>query len=135
MCRDVAYSLGGVWARSSLKNDFLRQVAGAAGLAAIVVVLLAARGHAQTTLVWSGSINNSWDTSTANNWNGPSGPSLYANGYAVVFSNTGTHTSITIAAGGVSPGSVQFTANTTPYTFRVERSPARARPRSAGRAW
>ena len=88
------------------------------------------------TYVWSGlagsSGTGSWDTWSAN-WSS-STSSNYTPGGAVIFTDTGTNTAITITGSGVSPFGVQFTNNTTPYSFRVERSPVRRRSRSAGRA-
>ena len=72
----------------------------------------------QSTLSWAGTSAtnpNLWDTSTPN-WSGALG-NTYANGEAVIFTDSGINTNITITGSGVSPGLVQFTANTTPYSF------------------
>ena len=56
-----------------------------------------------------------WDSSTQN-WSGLGG-NMYSDGNNVVFSDSGTNINITVTSGGVSPASVLFTANTTPYSI------------------
>ena len=67
------------------------------------------------TFVWSGTGGTSWDTWTPN-WSILTS-STYANGGAVIFADSGVNTNITITGSGVSPFSVQFTNNTTAYSF------------------
>jgi autotransporter-associated beta strand protein len=57
-------------------------------------------------LIWTGATNGAWDTSTPN-WTGDN--TFYANGSNVTFDDTATGTtSVSVAAGGVSPNSVVF---------------------------
>ena len=79
-----------------------------------VAVFTPANCHASSGPA-AGNGASSWDTWTAN-WTAAR-PATYANGGAVIFSDTGTNTNIIITGSGVSPASVQFTNNTTPYSF------------------
>ena len=66
---------------------------------------------------WTGAANQSWSLAGSDaNWAGGSG-NAYTDGIAVTFSDSGAHHNITIAGGGVQPGSVTFTNNTTSYSF------------------
>jgi autotransporter-associated beta strand protein len=56
------------------------------------------------TLVWSGTASGVWDVDTTANFS----DGAFSNGDQVVFDSTGSHRAITIAAGGVAPGSIVF---------------------------
>jgi autotransporter-associated beta strand protein len=65
------------------------------------------------TIVWAGSVNNNWNTSTTN-W---SGNSAWLNGDNAVFDNSGTNTNISVAASGFLPNSMLFNNSSVPYSF------------------
>ncbi|MGA2031230.1 MAG: autotransporter-associated beta strand repeat-containing protein, partial [Thermoguttaceae bacterium] len=68
------------------------------------------------TFTWTGATNNSWDTTTANNWTG--GP--YQDTGTVIFGNNAgsNNNPINIVpTAGVAPSSVTFNNSTTPYSF------------------
>ena len=79
-----------------------------------------------TTDTWSpgtppnSTASGTWDINTTPNWTiaGTSG-SYYNEGDNVIFNDIGSLTSgaVTVASGGVNPGSVTFGNNTTAYTF------------------
>ena len=97
----------------------LRNVAAglACGLAVLVSSLSPAAGQ---SLTWTGAVSNAWDIQATQNWLNSSGTQTYSDGSDVTFGDlaiTNTNTNIVITAGGVSPASVTFTNNTTPYTF------------------
>ena len=78
----------------------------------------AAAAAVAAPLTWSGSVNSSWSLVGSDaNWRSSSGTAAFANGSVVTFSNSGTHTGITIASGGVQPASVARTNTTTSYSF------------------
>ena len=73
------------------------------------------------TLIWSGSTNAVWDVNTTANFSGsPSG--MYNDCDNVTFDSTGINTNITVASGGVAPGSLVF-ANTTGTNYTVSGGP------------
>ncbi len=94
----------------------LRNVAAglACGLAVLVSSLSPAAGQ---SLTWTGAVSNAWDIQTTQNWLNSSGTQTYSDGSDVTFGDGTANPSIAITAGGVSPASVTFTNNTTPYTF------------------
>jgi len=63
---------------------------------------------------WAGTVNNVWDVNTTANW---AGNSKFVNGDIATFGDGAANTTITVAAGGVSPGGMNFTADGTTYTF------------------
>jgi autotransporter-associated beta strand protein len=63
---------------------------------------------------WSGSVNGNWDVNTTANW---AGGNKFVNGDLVTFDDSGANTTITIAAGGVAPGTTTFSNNGVGYTF------------------
>ncbi len=67
-------------------------------------------------LTWTGTTNNSWDASAVN-WKSSGLGSVYSNGLDVFFPNSAANTNIVITGTGVSPSSVTFTNNATPYSF------------------
>ena len=74
-----------------------------------------------STLVWTGSVNGTWDANTTANFSGiPSGN--FSDGDLVTFNDTGLRTAITVAASGVAPGSVVF-SNTTAKDYSVSGGP------------
>jgi autotransporter-associated beta strand protein len=58
-------------------------------------------------LVWTGSLNNFWDVNTTANFRESPGR-VFNNGDYVTFDNSGSNRSISVDAGGVSPGKVVF---------------------------
>ena len=62
---------------------------------------------APSTLVWTGAVNGVWNVDTTANFSGDTS-GMFSNGDHVTFDSTGSNRSITIAAGGVAPGSVVF---------------------------
>ncbi len=98
-----------------------KQFTAVVGMAVILIVLAvvgwAPAAHAQATLTWNVSgYAGTWDTTSTNWLDGNGNPAVFQAGDHVVFPtfNTlggGSHYSsqtITVAAGGVSPGSVTF---------------------------
>jgi autotransporter-associated beta strand protein len=64
--------------------------------------------------LWTGATNGNWSLNAGDaNWS----PGPYSDGSAVRFDDSGTNTTITIAAGGVQPASVLFLNNTNAYSF------------------
>ena len=58
-------------------------------------------------VVWTGAVDNKWDVNTTANFSGkPSG--TFSDRDHVTFDDTGLNTTITIATGGVAPGSLAF---------------------------
>ena len=76
---------------------------------------------AASVFAWSGSGgsagNGTWNLTSTNNWNLGSLSVAYSNSFGVTFSDAGLNTNITITGSGVTPPSVLFSNNTTPYTF------------------
>jgi autotransporter-associated beta strand protein len=67
-------------------------------------------------LVWTGTTNGVWDAGATANFSGkPSGK--FGDGDSVTFDDSGQNTAITIAAGGVAPGSVVFFNTTKNYSL------------------
>jgi len=65
---------------------------------------------AQVTVTWDGSTNTTWSQPDATSWSG----ATYNSGNTALFNGTGTGT-VTIDAGGVTPGQTNVTAGS--YTF------------------
>ncbi len=77
--------------------------------------------HAPSALTWSGNVNGAWDIYTTANFNGNTSHE-FINGDKVTFSSSGANRAITIAAGGVSPGSVVF-SNTAGKSYSISGGP------------
>jgi autotransporter-associated beta strand protein len=77
--------------------------------------------HTPATLVWSGSVNGTWDIYTTTNFNGNTSHK-FINTDKVTFDSTGANRTITISAGGVSPGSVVF-SNTAGKNYSISGGP------------
>jgi autotransporter-associated beta strand protein len=77
--------------------------------------------HTPASLVWSGSVNGTWDVYTTANFNGNTSHK-FINTDKVTFDSSGTNRTITIAAGGVSPGSVVF-SNTAGKNYSISGGP------------
>ena len=73
------------------------------------------------TLVWSGSTNGVWDVNATANFSGSSS-GMYNDGDNVTFDNTGITTNITVASGGVAPGSLVF-SNTIGTNYALSGGP------------
>jgi probable HAF family extracellular repeat protein/autotransporter-associated beta strand protein len=74
-----------------------------------------------SNVVWSGAVNGTWDVNATANFSGsPSG--RFNDGDHVTFSDSGSHTTIVIAAGGVAPGSIIFT-NTAATDYSLSGGP------------
>ncbi|MDB6070978.1 MAG: uncharacterized protein JWL81_2149, partial [Verrucomicrobiales bacterium] len=72
----------------------------------------------QETLTWTGAGGTSWDATTPNTWNGSTSLATnYLQGDIAVFDDSSAIGAITIAAGGVTPASVNFNNATTAYTL------------------
>ncbi|MGA2854711.1 MAG: autotransporter-associated beta strand repeat-containing protein, partial [Verrucomicrobiota bacterium] len=65
---------------------------------------------------WTGAANATWDTS-ALNWNVGGYAGTYGNGDFVTFADGASNPAITVTDGGVLPGSVTITNNSTTYSF------------------
>ena len=81
----------------------------------VAVMFGAVAGMAQAQLVWTGSVNNNWDTSTLNWLNGAT-PVAYSDGNPVFFGDTAAQTNINIVA-PVAPSSIIISNKTLTYTF------------------
>ena len=68
-----------------------------------------------TTLVWSGSVNSSWDVSTLNWLNGATA-AAYTDGSSVTFNDSGAAGTVAIA-GAYSPASVTVNTSTNGYSL------------------
>jgi autotransporter-associated beta strand protein len=74
-----------------------------------------------TGLTWTGTSgsagNGTWNTSQTNTWKSTSGgaAAVYGDGDPITFDSTGTNTNITVAGGGVNPGTISFNSGT--YTI------------------
>ena len=86
--------------------------AGGTGTATLTLTVNPA---SSTTLVWSGSVNSSWDVSTLNWLNGTT-PAAYYNGNTVVFDDSGAAGTVAIA-GAYSPASVTVNTSTNGYSL------------------
>ena len=80
---------------------------------AVVVLCLAWQASAQ--LVWTGSVNNTWNT-TDSNWLSGGVPAVYGDGAAVQFDDTALLATINVAS-AVSPSGVTFINSTKSYAF------------------
>jgi len=78
--------------------------------ACLLVATALAQGQ---SLTWNGS-SSDWDINTTPNWSGDA--PVYTDGANVTFSTAGL-TAVTIAAGGVGPGSTTFAGNAQNFTF------------------
>jgi autotransporter-associated beta strand protein len=65
-----------------------------------------------SNLVWTGSVNGTWDVNTSANFRG-NASGMFSDGDNVTFDSTGSNPDLTIAASGVAPGSVIFSSTTT----------------------
>ncbi len=76
-------------------------------LAAVILLALATGIARGATVTWSGGVNSTWDTSTAN-WTGDS--TTYTDGYDVVFNDSGNAAGVRFPSTGyaVSPASTTF---------------------------
>lgn len=87
---------------SNRRSPFLAQT-GIIISAVILSLFLPIAAVAQTALVWTGAVDNNWNTSTQNWTSGPGGAeAAFANGNAVIFDETSTTGTIAIP-GSVSP--------------------------------
>ncbi len=77
--------------------------------------------HTPASLVWSGSVNGTWDVYSTANFNGDTS-GKFINTDMVTFSSSGANRTITIAAGGVSPGSVVF-SNSAGKSYSISGGP------------
>jgi autotransporter-associated beta strand protein len=70
------------------------------------------------TDLWTGSVNTTWDTSTANfvPFGSSSTPISFTNGDSVLFNDSSTVTNVSLAS-ALSPSSVTVNSNTSNYTF------------------
>jgi autotransporter-associated beta strand protein len=67
-------------------------------------------------LTWTGAQSGVWDAGVTANFSGKA-TGKFGEGDSVTFDDTGQHTAITIAAGGVAPGSVVFFNTSTAYSL------------------
>lgn len=91
--------------------------AGSLQLSELALLAIAGTGTnlGASALVWSGAVNGTWDTLTAN-WLSNGVPATYQNGSVVVFDDTAaSNTTITIAA-NVSPSAINFNNSSKAYT-------------------
>ena len=65
-------------------------------------------------LTWTGNNGNAWDVNNTQNWSG--GDTRFQNLDHVTFDDTATATDVSVAAGGVLPGSITFNNNTKEYS-------------------
>jgi hypothetical protein len=72
-------------------------------------------------LVWTGTVNGTWDVNSTANFSG-NAPGKFNDGDHVTFDDLGSNTAITIAAGGVAPGSVTF-SNTITKDYSLSGGP------------
>ncbi len=71
-----------------------------------------------SAIFWSGSLSSDWSTlPAALNWLAGASPSYFSTGNQVVFDDTASNTTVTVAMAGVAPGAVQFTNSTNEYTL------------------
>jgi autotransporter-associated beta strand protein len=77
--------------------------------------------HTPAALTWSGSVNGTWDIYSTANFNGNTSHK-FINTDKVTFDSSGTNRTITIAAGGVSPGSIVF-SNTAGKSYSISGGP------------
>jgi len=71
-----------------------------------------------TPLLWTGRINNNWDTTTTNWINTATlAPSLYTAGSTVIFDDTASSSTVNITT-TVSPGGVTVSNSVLPYVFQ-----------------
>lgn len=66
------------------------------------------------TVTWTGAVNGTWDTTTAN-WTGDA--STFTTGDTVTFSDSASTGSITVVGGGVSPATTSVTNDALAYTI------------------
>ncbi|HZZ43358.1 MAG TPA: autotransporter-associated beta strand repeat-containing protein [Tepidisphaeraceae bacterium] len=71
--------------------------------------------NAAASLTWNGNVNGIWDVNTTANWTGSA--TKFNNGDVVTFADAPTTPNITVAAGGVQPGSMTFSNGATDYTI------------------
>jgi len=86
-----------------------------------LVLQVAGNGLVGSNDVWKGSVNGTWDTSTAN-WNNGVTATNFLSGDTVVFDDTlSANPVVTAATPGavVTPGAVTFNNNTTAYTINA----------------
>ena len=69
---------------------------------------------AATALIWSGAVNGTWDTATANWLN--TGAATFADGNTAIFADSGANTTVNLSASR-SPGIAQFQNTTVNYTI------------------
>ena len=72
--------------------------------------------YAGANLYWSGAASAIWDN-VAGNWDVGGFPGAYGDGDFVTFRDGASHPDITIAVGGVAPGSVLISNTATAYRF------------------
>ncbi|MEK7271016.1 MAG: hypothetical protein AAB215_08780, partial [Planctomycetota bacterium] len=79
----------------------------------IPIIAVACRAVA-ADLTWNTG-SGAWDVGVSANW--APGPTTFANGDGVLFTNRGADATVTVTAGGVLPGQVAVSNNANTYTF------------------
>jgi autotransporter-associated beta strand protein len=90
-------------------------VSGAAGTLSVVGNTLVLTITA-TPYVWSGGTSGSWDSTTSGNWKQSGSPVVWHNGVLTLFDDTAVGNTNVTVSGDLSPLSVTFDADATPYT-------------------
>ena len=68
-----------------------------------------------TAYTWTGNNNNSWDTTTANNWQQNGGPVVFANGFPTLFDDSTVNNLNVTNSGVVLPSALTVNNNTNAY--------------------
>jgi autotransporter-associated beta strand protein len=77
---------------------------------------LTVANSAPAALVWTGAANGTWGLGSASNWSNGGATDKFYNADSVSFTDTGAHTTITLA-GSVQPGALVFSNAATAYTL------------------
>jgi len=72
--------------------------------------------YAGAQIAWTGASSSTWDTASLN-WNVGGYYGTYGDGDFVTFADGASNPSVSVTGGGVSPGSVTITNNSTTYSF------------------